>query len=132
MTDPREDPGVTVGIVTALAVEFAAVRSLVDGPVRLLIPDDPNHYFAGTVPSLDPHRRHGLVMAMLPQDNNKNAAAVCSDLLRSFPSIQTVIMCGVAGGIPSPDPATEHLRLGDIVVGVHGVVDYDHVWRVDG
>jgi nucleoside phosphorylase len=123
---------VTVGIVTALAVEFAAIRSIVDGPARVLVPNDPNHYFVGTMPSLDPQRPHSLAMALLPRDNNKNAATVCADLLRSFPSIESVIMCGVAGGIPSPATPADHVRLGDIVVGVYGVVDYDHVWRING
>jgi len=39
-------------------------------------------------------------------------------------------MCGIAGGIPSPERPSEHVRLGDVVVSSQkGVVQYDFVKR---
>jgi nucleoside phosphorylase len=122
----------TIGIVTALAVEGAAVHLLVDGVQPEHGPDDPNHYHRGWLPGADPDHPHRVVTTILPQDGTRGAAAACTDLLRSFPSVRCVVMCGIAGGIPAPDRPDQHVRLGDVVVGTDGIVDYGHVWRVDG
>jgi nucleoside phosphorylase len=47
-------------------------------------------------------------------------------LLEHFPNIKSLIMVGIAGGIPNPDKINDHVRLGDIVVSnEHGVIQYD-------
>ena len=56
-----------------------------------------------------------------------DAAAKVAHLLRSFPSVRSVLMVGIAAGIPAPDRPDRHVRLGDIVVATWGIVDYDHV-----
>jgi nucleoside phosphorylase len=48
-------------------------------------------------------------------------------MLRTFPNIRTVIMTGIAGGIPRPDEAAKHVRLGDVVVALDGIVPYASV-----
>ncbi|MEN3613727.1 hypothetical protein AAH979_29780 [Plantactinospora sp. ZYX-F-223] len=124
--------GVKVGIVTALPVECVAMRMMVDELEELRVPGDPNHYRGGTLPSRDPERPHRVVTAVQTEDGTRNAAAICADMARSFPGLGTFVMCGIAGGVPAPHQPDRHVRLGDIVVATKGVVDYDHVWTVDG
>src|ERR1700716_1494999 len=106
-TDPAVDGGLpppTVGIVAALWIEGLAMRSLIDDIEALpSISGDPNHYYQGTLPSTDADHPHQVVVTTLPRDNTRNAAAISTDLIRSFPSVHCVVMTGIAGGIPSPD-----------------------------
>src|SRR5215204_619323 len=78
-------PDVHVGIVTALPVECAAVRLVVDDLSDRRMPGDPNHYLMGRLPGKEMGRAHRVVMAMQTQDGTRNAAAICTDLIRSFP-----------------------------------------------
>ena len=70
------------------------------------------------------------MLAQLTRDGTKDAAAIVTDLTRSFPSARHVVMSGVAGGVPAPDSTDRHVRLGDIVSSAEGVVDYRHVWAL--
>jgi nucleoside phosphorylase len=128
-SDPDE---IHVGVVTALPVECAAVRLLVDDLVDQPAPGDPNHYMSGWLPSRELGRPHRVVVAMQAQDGTRNAATISTDLIRSFPHVRCVVMCGIAGGVPTPAVPERHVRLGDIVVGTGGVVDYDHTRTVNG
>ena len=60
-------------------------------------------------------------------DTGNNMAAVCAaDMLSAFPNIEDVIMVGIAGGVPYPENAEKHVRLGDIVVSdQQGITQYD-------
>src|SRR5256714_14907421 len=116
-SDPDE---IHVGIVTALPVECAAVRLLVDDLVDQPAPGDPNHYMSGWLPSRELGRPHRVVVAMQAQDGTRNAATISTDLIRSFPHVRCVVMCGIAGGMPTPAVPERHVRLGDIVVGTGG------------
>jgi nucleoside phosphorylase len=127
-------PSPTIAILTALASEFAAVtavlrqaRPVPEGPAG-----DPNHYLAGKLPSRDPDTVHHVVATVLPYDGNRSAAVVATDVLRSFPTIRCVIFSGIAGGVPDAERPAEDVRLGDVLVAVDGVVDYDHTATVDG
>jgi len=52
-----------------------------------------------------------------------NAAAIrASQMLDHFPHLESVIMVGIAGGIPNPTKPDEHVRLGDVVVSGQGSV----------
>jgi nucleoside phosphorylase/tetratricopeptide (TPR) repeat protein len=123
---------VTVGVVTALPVEGAAIRTMVEALHPIAISGDPNYYHVGWLASSDPKRPHQVVVTILPQDGTRNASAVTVDLVRSFPTVRCVIMCGIAGGVPAPGSPERHVRLGDVVVASEGVIDYDHVRTVDG
>ncbi len=127
-------PPPTVAILTAQACEFAAVtavlrqaRPVPEGPAG-----DPNHYLAGELPSRDPAAVHHVVTTVLPYDGNRSAAAVATDVLRSFPTIRCVIFSGIAGGVPDAERPGGDIRLGDVLVAVDGIVDYDHTATVDG
>jgi nucleoside phosphorylase len=123
---------VRVGVVTALPWECAAARLFVDDLRGLSVLGDPNHYGSGWMPSKDPSRPHRVVVALQAQDGTRNAAALCSDMARSFPELQVFVMCGIAGGVPAAHGAESRVRLGDILSATAGVVDYDHVRSVDG
>jgi nucleoside phosphorylase len=115
----------TIGIIAALPVEGAAMGALINGLERIRADDDPNDYRVGYLDSADAARPHGVVLAVLPQDNTRNAAVVCTDLIRSFPRVRCIVMTGIAGGVPAPDRPERHVRLGDVVVA-EGIVDYGH------
>jgi len=118
---------VTIGIIAALPVEGAAMAALITNPVAVRVDGDPNDYRVGHLDSLEPARPHRVVLTTMVQDNTRNAATTCTDLLRTFPGIRCVIMTGIAGGVPSLARPERHVRLGDVVVAVDGVVDYAHV-----
>jgi nucleoside phosphorylase len=127
------DPlGPTIGIVTALPEEFAAMQAFIedaDGPRT--VAKDRAVYFLGTLPSRDSYQPHGVVLTLLRDTGNTAAAEACANLSRSYPSIGTVIMCGIACGVPGIEHPERHVRLGDIVVATWGIADYDHVVETD-
>ncbi|GLY99914.1 FxSxx-COOH system tetratricopeptide repeat protein [Actinoplanes sp. NBRC 103695] len=124
---------VTIGIVAALWIEGLAMRALIPDAKPLdPISGDPHHYHIGRLPSSQENRQHAVVLTTMPRDSTRNAAAICTNLIRSFPQVRCVIMVGIAGGIPVPERPERHVRLGDIVVATDGVVDCSHVRQVDG
>jgi nucleoside phosphorylase len=118
---------VTIGIMAALSIEGAAMRTLMARPQTVRMRDDPNEYRLGHLDSAAPGRPHHVVLVTLPGDDTRNAAATCTDMLRSFPHIRAVIMMGIAGGVPDPRDPQRHVRLGDVVVALDGIVDYGHI-----
>ncbi|MBG0568482.1 VMAP-C domain-containing protein [Actinoplanes aureus] len=123
---------VTVGILTALPTELHAMAALIDEVRRHREPGDPNLYRVGTLPSSDPRRPHRVALLALPRDGTQRAATHCANMLRTFPNLQTVIMTGIAGGIPRRNQPGRHVRLGDIVVAFDGIVNYRSVRQEDG
>jgi nucleoside phosphorylase len=122
----------TIGIVSALPVEAAATRLLIEDLERVPPePDDRNQYYRGWLPSTDPERPHGVVLALLTQDSNPAASAACADLLHSFPALECLVLCGIAGGVPDRADPSRHVRLGDVVVAEE-VVSFAHVRRTTG
>jgi len=114
------------GIVTALPKEFAAMRAMLDAPSEHPIAGDPNRYVVGTIPTRDGKGAHAVAVTMLTDKGNNGAAAAAAHILRSFPTIKDVLMVGIAGGVPSPDNVTRHVRLGDVVVSnKEGIFQYD-------
>src|SRR6266545_4618466 len=122
----------TIGIVTALPIEFAAMKVLIDDAQRQLVAGDRAEYAVGTLPSALNGQPHIVVLPLLGDSGNKSAAEACANLSRSFPSVNCVVMSGIAAGVPAPDQPKRHVRLGDIVVATDGIVDYDHVRVLPG
>lgn len=59
---------------------------------------------------------------------NNSASIRASDMITHFPNLDSIIMTGIAGGIPNPQKVDEHVRLGDIVVSSEkGVTHYDNI-----
>lgn len=113
------------GLVTALPVEAAAVRMVVDGLEPLRVAGDPNLYSAGWVPARG-GGRHRVVLVNQVRDARPDAASVATDLARSFPGLRAVVMCGIAGGAVRQWHGRA-LSFGDVVSATEGVVDYGHV-----
>lgn len=116
----------TIGIITALEKEFTAVKALLENPVRLNVPGKGagRRYLLGEIPTQD-GGKHVVAMALAAMGNNI-AASRATLLLEHFPSIDHIIMVGIAGGVPYPEKPDEHVRLGDIVISnSSGVVQYD-------
>lgn len=109
----------TVGWVCALPIEMAAAEAMLDS-IHAPLPrkeGDPNTYTFGRV------GEHNVVIACLPasQYGTNNAAAVASNMSRSFSSIAIRLMVGIGGGVPG---SGIDIRLGDVVVG-NEVMQYD-------
>ena len=119
---------IRIGVVTALPKEFAAMRKMFDEECPHPVASDPNEYVVGTIPSVDGSGAHLVVVTLLKEMGNNSAAAAATHLLRSFPTVQDLLLVGIAGGVPAPDSPDGHIRLGDIVVSNNeGVVQYDNL-----
>lgn len=119
---------VTVGIVTALPEERAAMLTMFDRtfPYSFTGKGAGLVYDLGELPA---HHggRHVVALALADMGNNV-AAARGTLLLQHFPRVEAIVMVGIAGGVPSPDKADDHVRLGDVVVSDRrGVIQYDFV-----
>jgi len=117
----------TVGWVCALPVELAAAQEMLDEEHQDLgcdlADDDENLYALGSIGG------HNVVIVCLPAGRigNSPAAAVATQMRRTFKAIRFGLMVGIGGGVPS---TKVDIRLGDVVVSqpheVHsGVVQYD-------
>lgn len=118
-----------IGIITALPKEFAAMRAMLDNVQRIDVParGGGRRYFLGEVP-VSENASHSIVVSLMPDMGNNAASVIASHLLNQFPSVNDLIMVGIAGGIPNVSKPNDHVRLGDIVVSDrNGVVQYDLV-----
>lgn len=124
----------TIGVVTALPVEFAAAWQVLE--CRDEVHTGGRTYRAGTVQRRDIAGTHTVVICCLNDMGNVSATAGTMMLLGAFKNIEAVIMCGIAGCVPNPSKSDEDVRLGDIIVPTRqGVVQYDHEsvkeWEVE-
>jgi nucleoside phosphorylase/DNA-binding NarL/FixJ family response regulator len=118
----------TIGIITALPQEFTAVKAtLLDVRERSLSGEGAGRrYSVGRIQSVH-GIDHSIALALADMGNNV-AAARATLLLEHFHSVNSIIMVGIAGGVPAPAKAEDHVRLGDIVISSKkGVVQYDMV-----
>ncbi len=119
----------TLGVLTALPKELAAVHVMLDNPTRFTAPGQGGgrRYWIGEVPSAE-GGVHFVAVAMLSDMGNNSAAIDATRLLSHFPNIEHLILCGIAGGVPRPGEPEHDVRLGDVVVSDRGgVVQYDLV-----
>jgi nucleoside phosphorylase len=121
-----------VGWVCALPVELSAAMAMLDEKHPQLPKEqrDPNAYVLGRI------GRHNVAITCLPAGRmgTISAAAVVTQMVSSFKSIEFGLMVGIGGGVPS---AKHDIRLGDVVVSVPGprcggVIQYDFGKTVSG
>ncbi|OAA66307.1 Nucleoside phosphorylase domain protein [Cordyceps fumosorosea ARSEF 2679] len=119
----------TIGWICALSIEMAAAEAMLDVLHNALprAENDTNTYTLGSILADDV--AHNVVVTCLPSGyyGNNNAAAVTSNLRRTFPSARLCLMVGIGGGVPG----TADIRLGDVVVS-EGVLQYDLGKLLDG
>ena len=123
---PREQLISTIGIITALEKEYAAVKAVLENWKEHVVPGRGagRRYVLGELAAAN-GGKHYQVVSLADMGNNI-AAARASLLLEHFPNVQGIIMVGIAGGVPHPKRSDEHVRLGDVVVSSQrGVIQYD-------
>ncbi|KAM3445962.1 hypothetical protein NHJ13734_000139 [Beauveria thailandica] len=108
----------TVGWICALSIEMSAAVAMLD-EIHQGLPradEDTNTYTLGRIAA------HNVAIACLPSGyyGNNNAAAVATNMRRTFPSMRFCLMVGIGGGAPGK----ADVRLGDVVVS-EGVMQYD-------
>jgi nucleoside phosphorylase len=116
----------TIGIITALPKEYVAVEVLLENKLDVKVPGQGagRRYLIGEIPTVRGDS-HSVVLSLAEMGNNL-AATRATLLLEHFPTVMSIIMTGIAGGIPSPEKPDDNVRLGDIVVSNKmGVIQYD-------
>ena len=107
-----------------MGVELAPVEAMFDEMHQdLPTSRDQNCYTLGRIAA------HNVVIAVLLEIGNNNAAIVATQLLNDFRSIRFGLLVGIGGGIPGDDE--DDIRLGDVVVSkptatFGGVVQLDN------
>ena len=117
---------VTIGIITALPLEYATVRVMLEKQDTISVPGTGagRRYVISEIPS-NQGGEHTVVLSLAGKGNNI-AAARATLLLEHFENVKYLIMVGIAGGVPNPEKPKEHVRLGDIVVSDdRGIIQYD-------
>lgn len=115
---------VTIGVITALPKEWAAVECHFDRPEDYKGPRTSTRYKIGVLPALCGGEH---VVALVQSGMGNNAAAARAGLLfNDFQYMKHVVMIGIAGAVPYPSKPSDHVRLGDVVVSDRsGVIQYD-------
>lgn len=122
------EPLPAIGIITALPEEFAAVNVLLENGKPYSVPGKGagRRYSIGEIPASE--GTHLIALAMLADMGNNSAATRATQLMGHFKTVDTIIMVGIAGGVPYPQKSEEHVRLGDLVVSDRlGVIQYDYI-----
>lgn len=117
---------IKIGIITALPKECAAMKMMMHEVEECFFDDKGagHRFFVGKLKSAN-GKKHRVALGLCGMGNNR-AAIRATNMLNHFKSIDSIIMTGIAGGIPSFQIDGKQVRLGDIVVS-DGVTQYDFV-----
>ena len=120
----KKSPSPTIGIMTALPKEHAAVSRLLAESRQISEENDSTIYTIGYLNGEG--GRHCVVLACMSKYANNTAAITSTNMVRSFPTIRDIVMVGIAAGVPRPDKKEIHVRLGDVVISSgRGVIQFD-------
>jgi nucleoside phosphorylase/tetratricopeptide (TPR) repeat protein len=125
---PVDREKVTIGIITALPKEFVAVKLLLSNTQEIHVNGQGagRRYVVGSISSSNGNC-HWVALALADMGNNI-ASVYATLLVQNFPVVESILMVGIAGGVPNPTKPEDHVRLGDIVVSnKKGVIQYDMV-----
>src|SRR3989337_1976800 len=86
-----------IGVITALAKEYVAVKTLLDNVEELVVQGSGagRRYLLGEIPAIG-MGEHRLVLALADIGNNI-AAVRATLLLAHFPNVVDIVMVGIAG-----------------------------------
>ncbi len=119
----------TIGIVLALPKEFAAAEAVFGAGRPWWAPGKGagrRYNFANV--AAQEGGEHIVALALMSDMGNNSAAIRAMRLMEHCPNVKHIIMCGIAGGIPTPATPEQYAHLGDVVVSnEYGVVQYDFV-----
>ncbi|MHB1462497.1 MAG: phosphorylase family protein [Armatimonadota bacterium] len=122
-TDRLQPSQATIGIITALSEEYAAVISVFGCEDETSVPSPSG---AGCTYRLARVGKHVVAVAMMGDMANNIAAIRATNLRSHCPNVTDIVMVGIAGAVPNLDKVDDHVRLGDIVVvDRKGVIQYD-------
>lgn len=115
---------ITIGIITALYEELKAMFNILENQgIYHIDKKSPIIYYVGEIPMKN--GTHYITLTIAGKGNTA-AAIKTTSMIYDFPSIKSIIMVGIAGGVPNPKIAAEHVRLGDLVISDDkGVIQYD-------
>ena len=118
---------VSIGILTSSPMEYAAVCTVLNcNKETVAIRDGGDKvYRLGVVGGRA--GKFGLVVAVALTTSMGSGSVVrrVACMLTDCRNLKELIVCGIAGAMPNPTKPEEHVRLGDIVVSVDGVIDCD-------
>ena len=75
-------------VITALPKEFAVMCAMLEDPQEIGVDGDPNDYSIGLIPARDASGKHTVLVALQKKPANNSAAAVVSNIPRSFPNVE--------------------------------------------
>ncbi|MDE8654620.1 hypothetical protein [Novosphingobium album (ex Liu et al. 2023)] len=119
---------IRIGIITALPLEANAIAAALGGDavaMPIVARKTQVSYFIHTFRSSLDGGEIEVVVALANQMGNNAAAVTATSLLMDFEKVDDLLVVGIAGGVPAPTIPHQHARLGDIVVGLSGVIQYD-------
>ncbi|KAL4874693.1 hypothetical protein BJY04DRAFT_211860 [Aspergillus karnatakaensis] len=109
----------SIGWICPLALEYTAAVRVLDEEYD----DSDSEYTTGRI------HNHNVVISCMPAGipGTNAAASTATRMLAAYPSLKSLLLVGIAGGVPSDNT---DIRLGDVVVGqpmgqYGGVVQYD-------
>ena len=108
-------------ILTALPKEREAVEVVFGKGKPFRVAGDPQLYKQINLEIAGRQKR--IVLAVLPTMGNVRAGVAASNALRSFKT-KNAFMVGIAGATPFPAMPSDHVRLGDVVIG-QSVLEWD-------
>ncbi|MEP3055589.1 MULTISPECIES: 5'-methylthioadenosine/S-adenosylhomocysteine nucleosidase [Paracoccaceae] len=123
--DPR------IAIITALPKEMAALKEVLG--VSYQTPSELDGAVSFTTTTIEVgtgenKKSEDIVMCQCVKMGNNSAAVAATALLIKYPSIEDILMVGIAGGVPILDwkrgKCPKHVRKGDVVLGDQ-VIQYD-------
>jgi nucleoside phosphorylase len=124
---------VTVGVLTALPKEFIAMKRVLTGGNEVVRRGTGagRRYWITRARSRD-GLTHIVAVAHLVSMGTNIGATRATQFFEHCPNLQSLLMVGIAGGVPIPQKAEDHVRLGDVVVSNEkGTIQYDYVKRTD-
>lgn len=122
---------VTFGVITALAEEYIACKEIFDPEntgeeIQRKATSGMFRCWLCCIKSTKGNGSHYIAITLLPKMGNNASGIAANILLQHCKNTRYLIMCGIAGAVPNPKKAEDHVRLGDIVVSDgKGVIQYD-------